>query len=293
MRRTSRTMSPTRSTIEGPTQRLITLSNRAVTVQGYSVPVSRHLPQVRMQVLSYEGGVTSSGRSHARGQEEDEDFEGFEGIDAEQLRQMMSDPRYAALFAEHCKFSESVDHIDGNMQYLQTEDRYDEDEDGYIDLSQLPPEQQQYFLQQHLLRGGDDEEEEEDDEQPRGIVGRGDGVGFFAEGDEDEGMEVQFNENAQRLQQRFEYDDEGRMLPEAESDYCEDLAEIYIVNGSQDDVDRYKSIHLMDKGPGYDNQEGEKFQCEETGAHFEFLEMVRRLKRLQRCRTDIDKLIEE
>ena len=35
-------------------------------------------------------------------QEEEEDFEAFEGIDAEQLRQMMSDPRYAALFAEHC-----------------------------------------------------------------------------------------------------------------------------------------------------------------------------------------------
>ena len=34
---------------------------------------------------------------------EDDDFEAFDGIDAEQLRQMMSDPRYAALFAEHCK----------------------------------------------------------------------------------------------------------------------------------------------------------------------------------------------
>ena len=87
------------------------------------------------------------------------------------------------------------------------------------------------------------------------------------------------------------------MLPEAESDYCEDLAEIYILNGDQEDVDRYRSIHLMDKGPGYNQDEnggtGEKFQCEETGAHFEFLEMVRRLKRLQRCRGDIDKLVEE
>lgn len=34
--------------------------------------------------------------------DEDDDF-GLEGIDAEQLRQMMSDPRYAALFAAHCK----------------------------------------------------------------------------------------------------------------------------------------------------------------------------------------------
>jgi hypothetical protein len=47
--------------------------------------------------------VTSSGRSHGRMlHDEDEDFEAFDGIDAEQLRQMMSDPRYAALFAEHC-----------------------------------------------------------------------------------------------------------------------------------------------------------------------------------------------
>jgi len=36
--------------------------------------------------------------------DEDEDDEfGIDGIDAEQLRQMMSDPRYAALFAAHCK----------------------------------------------------------------------------------------------------------------------------------------------------------------------------------------------
>lgn len=72
------------------------------------------------------------------------------------------------------------------------------------------------------------------------------------------------------------------MLPEAESDYCEDLAEIYIQNGSNEDVVRYKAIHLMDKGPNYNlvDENGEKFQCQETGAHFEFLEMVSRLKRL-------------
>lgn len=150
---------------------------------------------------------------------------------------------------------------------------------------------------------GDDEdedidEEEEEEEEPtgmRGIVGKGNGVGFFAEGDEDEGMLVQFNENAQALQQRFEYDEEGRMLPEAESDYCEDLGEIIILNGTDDDVVRYKAIHLMDKGANYnlDDNGGEKFQCPDTGAHFEFLEMVRRLKRLQTLRGGIDKLIEE
>ena len=39
--------------------------------------------------------------------EDDEDF-GLDNIDAEQLRQMMSDPRYAALFAAHCKFFISI-----------------------------------------------------------------------------------------------------------------------------------------------------------------------------------------
>lgn len=118
----------------------------------------------------------------------------------------------------------------------------------------------------------------------RGIVGKGNGIGFFAEGDEDEGTFVKFNENANQLQQRFEYDEEGRMLPEAESDYCEDLAEIYIQNGDHEDVGLYKAIHLMDKGPGYnqpdEGADGTKYQCPQTGSHFEFLDMIRRLKRL-------------
>jgi hypothetical protein len=48
---------------------------------------------------------------------------------------------------------------------------------------------------------------------------------------------------------------------EAESDYCEDLAEIYIQNGTNEDVVRYKAIHLMDKGANYNNadENGEKF----------------------------------
>jgi hypothetical protein len=79
--------------------------------------------------------------------------------------------------------------------------------------------------------GDDDDEEEEDEdngEGVRGIVGKGNGIGFFAEDDPQIGTYVRFNENAQALQQKFQYDEEGRMLPEAESDYCEDLAEIYI-----------------------------------------------------------------
>ena len=53
-----------------------------------------------------------------------------------------------------------------------------------------------------------DEDDEDDDEQAddddnggvRGIVGKGDGIGFFAEGDADEGSHVKFNENASKLQ---------------------------------------------------------------------------------------------
>lgn len=97
----------------------------------------------------------------------------------------------------------------------------------------------------------------------RGIVGKGNGIGFFAEDDPDLGSYVKFNENAGKLQQKFTYDEEGRMLPEAESDYCEDLAEIYIHNGNNEDVVRYKAIHLMDKGQPYNQVDGngEKFQC--------------------------------
>lgn len=47
----------------------------------------------------------------------------------------------------------------------------------------------------------DDEDDEDDDAGGvRGIVGKGDGIGFFAEGDEDEGTYVKFNENANKLQ---------------------------------------------------------------------------------------------
>ena len=51
----------------------------------------------------------------------------------------------------------------------------------------------------------DDEEdgEEDNDGGVRGIVGKGNGIGFFAEGDEDEGTYVKFNENANKLQQKF------------------------------------------------------------------------------------------
>ena len=43
-----------------------------------------------------------------------------------------------------------------------------------------------------------------------------------------------------------------------------------------------------------DEMEGEeRYNCPETGAHFEFLEMCRRLKRLQKKRTIVDKAIDD
>lgn len=43
----------------------------------------------------------------------------------------------------------------------------------------------------------------------------------------------------------------------------------------------------MDKGSAHQEDE-DKYQCPETGAHFEFLEMSRRLKTLKTKRTIID-----
>lgn len=41
------------------------------------------------------------------------------------------------------------------------------------------------------------------------------------------------------------------------------------------------------------NEEEERYSCPETGSHFEFLDMCRRLKRLQTRRVRVDKVIEE
>lgn len=43
-----------------------------------------------------------------------------------------------------------------------------------------------------------------------------------------------------------------------------------------------------------DEMDGEeRYNCPETGSHFEFLEMCRRLKRLQKKRTIVDKALDE
>lgn len=136
----------------------------------------------------------------------------------------------------------------------------EDDEDGeydYIDINSLPNDQQQYFLSEEYEGGdGTNNTQETYDHQEN----------------------VKFNESEAIRAYEENEDDE-----DIESDYCDDLAEIYMLNGVEDDVIRYKMIHLLDKG----NQDGsnsadevDKFQCPDTGAHFEYLDMCRRLKKL-------------
>ena len=43
------------------------------------------------------------------------------------------------------------------------------------------------------------------------------------------------------------------------------------------------------KGIYFDDDSGEKFQCPETGAHFEYFDMYRRLQKIKKSREKIDK----
>lgn len=78
---------------------------------------------------------------------------------------------------------------------------------------------------------------------------------------------------------------------QVDSDYGDHLIDIYEDAGIEEDIINYKGIHLMDKGNS--QGEDEKYQCPETGAHFEFLDMCGRLKKLQKRRAIIDKVLEE
>ena len=49
------------------------------------------------------------------------------------------------------------------------------------------------------------------------------------------------------------------------------------------DASNYKGIYFHD-------DPGSKFQCPVTGAHFEYQDMVRRLRRLQKLRHAVEKL---
>ena len=65
-----------------------------------------------------------------------------------------------------------------------------------------------------------------------------------------------------------------------DSDYGDNLIDVYQNGGNEDDINNYKGIHLMDKDYGNPSDEPEKYQCPETGAHFEFLDMCHRIKKL-------------
>lgn len=43
------------------------------------------------------------------------------------------------------------------------------------------------------------------------------------------------------------------------------------------------------KGIYFEDESGQKYQCPETGAHFEYLDMYRRLKKISNQRTKTDK----
>lgn len=101
--------------------------------------------------------------------------------------------------------------------------------------------------------------------------------------EEEEEACVQFYEDGIEMND----DDDG-----VDSDYGDNLIEVYEHAGNEEDINNYKGIHLMDKGNSNPNED-EKYQCPDTGSHFEFLDMCQRLKNLQKRRTLIDKVIEE
>lgn len=55
-----------------------------------------------------------------------------------------------------------------------------------------------------------------------------------------------------------------------------------MIKGDENEQNQYQNDSQMDK-----------YQCPQTGSHFEFLDMCRRLKKLQKRRKDIDEVIEE
>lgn len=168
----------------------------------------------------------------------------------------------------------------GRVDIIVDDDEDDLEEFDYIDINNLPNDQQQYFLDNY-----DHHEQLEDDEDYE--EGEGNEQSGHEEEEEDQNPNVQFNEHL--------IDEEGGQ--DEQSDYCEDLVELY--QNSQDDVDllKYQGIHLMNRQCNEEEEdregEEERYSCPETGAHFEFLEMCGRLKRLQKKRAIVDKALEE
>ena len=162
---------------------------------------------------------------------------------------------------------------DTNMYGMEVDGNENEEEDeeyDYIDINSLPNDQQQYFLQED--NGGSDGAYDTFENQDNVKFNESYAINAYEEGGDDQ---------------------------EIESDYCDDLAEIYAFIGIEEDVIRYKGIHLMDIG-GHtnrsrdeDDEQNDKFQCPDTGAHFEYLDMCRRVKKLSTRRVVIDQVLEE
>jgi hypothetical protein len=149
------------------------------------------------------------------------------------------------------------------MYALDCEDDVDEEDDmEYIDINDLPNDQEQYFLDNN----GDD-----------------DGNGTDYEMGRDGQTNIHFNE--------IDAEEEDNYQPEGESDYEDELLEVYINGGDEADITNYKGIHLMQKDYDQQQAEEEKYQCPETGSHFDFLDMCQRLKGMQSRRAVIDKVI--
>ena len=148
------------------------------------------------------------------------------------------------------------------MYALECEDDVDEEDDmEYIDINDLPNDQEQYFLDNN---GGNDEETEYE-------MGR------------DGQTNIHFNE--------IDGEEEDNYQPEGESDYEDDLLEVYKNGGDEDDITNYKGIHLMQKDYDQQQAEEEKYQCPETGSHFDFMDMCQRIKKMQSRRAVIDKVL--
>lgn len=157
------------------------------------------------------------------------------------------------------------------MYALECEDDEGENDDDmeYIDINDLPDDQQQYFLEQNgYTHNQNDEEQDEYQHNPQNKYHG----------------HIQFHE--------ISGDNEDNYIQEGESDYEDDLLDVYRNGGNEEDIANYQGIHMMQKDPDQLQMgEEEKYQCPETGAHFEFLDMCHRLKKMQKRRAMIDKVI--
>lgn len=142
------------------------------------------------------------------------------------------------------------------------EDEYGDDDLDCIDINSLPNDQQQYFI----------EKEEVEDLSEKSYI-------------------------------KFNEDDCEEQEDNQEEDLQDDLNEIYQDANDSIDFNLFQIVHFniiadyekderkrdnMEEDP-----EDDRYNCPETGAHFEFLDMIRRVKKLQKRRQIIDKIVVE